>query len=214
MELNFGINTPHSKEVDTLYKLAYQCASSNTRVHCNVCPTCTYNIDRYGWDPKQIQLLKARALMDYQLAIANKKAAKEGYIKVEASIVIVVLIAVLFLFIGVGVINAEEQRIPQTIDEATALVKINLRDVNFDKQINCIDYAVIFYELWPNSQIIWVHNASKRFSHLLNMVDGTYIEPQVRSGDPARLWSKEWPTATKEDRTAYWSWWATHKRWY
>jgi hypothetical protein len=152
--------------------------------------------------------------MDYQLAETKKPAAKKEYVKTESALLIGVLIAVFFLFVSVGFINAEEQHIPRTIDEATALVKINLRDVNFDKQINCIDYAVIFYELWPNSQIIWVHNASKRFSHLLNMVDGTYIEPQVRSGDPARLWSKEWPTAIKEDRTAYWSWWATHKRWY
>jgi hypothetical protein len=208
MNLNLGINPPQSKEAETLYKLAYQCVHSHTTVHCNVCATCAYNIDRYGWEPNQVRLIKASALVDYQQAIVNDKNRTKQFIKSESTIMICIIIMVLFLFIGVGFIDAQ----PTTIEEATTFVKDNLRDVNFDKKINCIDYAVIFYEVWPNARMMHIYNFNG-FSHLLNKVGDTYIEPRVSNGDPLLLWSKEWYTVNVEDETDKWSWWATRKQW-
>jgi hypothetical protein len=215
MNLNFGITPPQSRTAESLYKLAYQCAHSHTKVQCNLCANCDYNIDRYGWDPAEVKVIKARAALDYQQTTQSGKQLVRATLKGEFVLVAIVILLLLFAAVGISRVGAQENTAqhPKTIEEATALVRANLRDVNFDDRINCIDYAVIFYEFWPDSEIIRCRNSKYGFHHLLNKVGDRYIEPQVRSGNPTVLWAKEWPDATKEVDTVVWAWWATHRRW-
>jgi hypothetical protein len=174
-----------------------------------------YNADRYGWDPNQVQLIKARASLDYHQSIGNAKHKTKQLFKTEFGIVAVIIAIILLLFVSMYAIGDDVHNTaqhPKTIEEATAWVRANLRDVNWDDKINCVDYSVIFYECWPDSKMIRCWD-SKGFNHLLNMVGGQYIEPQVRSGDPLILWSKQFPTAYKEDETTTWSYFATRRRW-
>jgi hypothetical protein len=107
----------------------------------------------------------------------------------ELGIVAIVIVCVLLILFGVSLINvANVPTHPSSIEEATQLVRQTVRDVNYDRKINCIDYAVVFYEVWTDSTIIRVWD-NQELNHLLNMVDGQYREPQVRSGDPHILWS-------------------------
>jgi hypothetical protein len=209
MNLNFGINPPQSKEAETLYQLAYRCVANHKTANCNACTNCAYNISRYGWDPNQVQLIKARALVDYQQNIANNKAKRKAYVKLEASLIIMSLFMLLLMFIGIEVLCTQER----TVEETIALVKPNLRDANWDKQINCIDYAIVFYEFYPNSRIIHAYNRSTRYDHLLNKVGDRYVEPQVYNGDPLMLWPIEWPNAKRNDETDKWAWFATRRHW-
>jgi hypothetical protein len=214
MNINLGI-TPQTQAQQDLYRLAYQCAHSHITVKCNICTTCTYNVHRYGYDPNEAELIKARALMDYNQYIATQALKKKAYWKVELAIGAVALVLILFIIFGIPqIIGAETNATtyPTTIEEATALVRQLIRDVNYDRQINCIDYAVVFYEIWPDSKIIRVWDDAD-LNHLLNMVGDRYIEPQVRNGDPHILWPT-FDTAYKKDQTNTWGYhWADKRRW-
>ncbi|MDR1073307.1 MAG: hypothetical protein LBL45_06495 [Treponema sp.] len=292
MNLNLGI-TPQTQAQQDLYRLAYHCAYSHTTVGCDMCATCIYNVHRYGYDPNEVELIKAHALMDYNQYVVTQKEKRKSYWQVEIGIGIVAIILILLIILGIpriidaatnpptrpvtikeapdvltqpvtvttdrvtmtvrSVTMAEAFDIfatihppayiedtkansawpglpppawlpaivkrvinmptrPATIEEATALVRQTIRDVNYDRKINCIDYAVVFYEIWPDSTIIRVWD-NKELNHLLNMVDGKYIEPQVRSGDPHILWPT-FDQAFKKDETRIWGYhWGNKRRW-
>jgi hypothetical protein len=176
-----------------------------------MCPNCTYNIFNYGWHPNEAKLIKARAVLDYQNAIADEQQSRKNYWRTELAMALVVAALLLFTCIGISFIGADEHK--PTIQAALDWTKAHLRDTNYDGIINCIDYAIVFYEYYPNARIIRSKNPEYMFDHLSNMVDGKYIEPQVSNGDPMRMWRKEWPDASKEDETLGWSWFATKKQW-
>jgi hypothetical protein len=212
MNVNLGI-TPQTQAQQDLYRLAYHCAYSHSTVKCNMCPTCTYNAHNYGWDTNEVNLIKARALIDYHEHVARQKQEVKSYWATELGITAGVIILILFLVICMRFMDrvSNVPQPPATIQEATQIVRNNLRDVNFDDKINCIDYAVIFYETYPDSKIIRVWD-NQELNHLLNQVGDQYIEPQVRSGDPTILWPT-FNSAYKKDETIRWSYWATRRRW-
>jgi hypothetical protein len=143
MNVNLGI-TPQTQAQQDLYRLAYQCVHSYTSVGCTVCPTCAYNIRRYGYDPNEVELIRARAIMDYNNYISNQKSKRKSYWQTELGILLIVIILVLFIVCAFN-ISEHVSNVPQhpsTIQETTQLVRANIRDVNYDDLINCIDYAV------------------------------------------------------------------------
>jgi hypothetical protein len=172
-----------------------------------------YNVDSFGWDPNQVKLIKAQAMLDYQQYVADKKAQNKAFWQGELAVTGIAIVMILFVFLCLNVLMANAEEKPRSITETIAYVRANIRDVNLDGKINCIDYAVMFYEYYPDSEIIHCKNNRYGFNHLLNRVNGRYIEPQTASGDPMVLWYKEWPDATKEEKTVYWAWWATDRHW-
>jgi hypothetical protein len=169
-------------------------------------------VHRYGWDPNEVNLIKARASMDYQQYISTHKQKVKSYWLFELSIVIMVIILVSIMFFSYKAMGLVDNTRPSpTVQEAIKLTGELLRDVNFDDKINCIDYAVVFYEVYPGAKIIRVWD-NGNLNHLLNQVGDDYIEPQVRSGDPNILW-RTFNTAFKKDQTYSWSIWATRRRW-
>jgi hypothetical protein len=160
--------------------------------------------------------------MDYQQHVATQKSKTKAYWQIEFGVLTVVLILILILIIGtrfidqvsnVGTPPSNVGTAPATIQEATQFVRDNLRDVNYDRKINCIDYAVIFYEIWPDAKIIRVWDNATDYNHLLNQVGDKYIEPQVRNGDPILMWRYQFPNAHKRDETQRWAIWASRRRW-
>jgi hypothetical protein len=99
LNFNIGLNPPQSREAETLYKLAYECAHNHTTIQCRKCKACMYNIDQYGWDPYEAKLIKARALMDYQQNVAYEKHKRREYWKGEIVLAAVVIGFCLFTYI-------------------------------------------------------------------------------------------------------------------
>ncbi|UTC62409.1 hypothetical protein E4O05_00355 [Treponema sp. OMZ 787] len=108
-------------------------------------------------------------------------------------------------------------------------VQENLRDVNDDGKINCIDYAVVFHEWMPNSYIL--HMKSGKINHLfvgcmiwpINKVDLywfrllDWVEPQAVSMNynANDLWRnhKDW-NELRVTEGKQWYKYATNKQWY
>jgi hypothetical protein len=89
--------------------------------------------------------------------------------------------------------------------------RIMVRDVNYDGIINCIDYAVVFYENYPNSKIVRVEYGM--FNHVLNYYGGRYVEPQAVDGDPVEMWGFQFTYPHKENVTEYYKRYATERKW-
>jgi hypothetical protein len=89
--------------------------------------------------------------------------------------------------------------------------QIMVRDVNYDGLLNCIDYAVVFYENYPNSKI--VHVKYEMFDHVLNYYGGRYVEPQAKDGDPKKMWGFQFTYPHKKDVTEYYKQYATERKW-
>jgi hypothetical protein len=218
MNLNLGINPPQSKEAESLYKLAYQCAHYQATTSCSNCHACPCNVEQYGYDPNQARLIRARAHLDYAETVTNRQAIQKAEKKASHLFTLSIILLLLFLFVGMTFVAHAEPNFgpasrPKTIEEAIVWVQANVRDVNKDKKLDCIDYAVIFYEIWPDSQLIRCWNDDETFNHLLNKVGDRYVEPRISNGDPAWLWPMYWAHAYKLDETHVWSVYATRKRW-
>jgi hypothetical protein len=150
-----------------------------------MCKTCPYNVFNYGWDPNGVRLIKARALLDYQHAVANAKQKRKEYWKGELTSSAIMLGFILLVCIALYVVfevllaaaPAPPSAQPATlsIEQTIRQVDTHLRDVNFDDKINCIDYAVVFYELYPNSKIIrcWDNGAAEL------IVFGVWVFPRI-----------------------------------
>jgi hypothetical protein len=221
MDFNFGIKPPQSKEAETLYRLAYQCVHLKATMRCNMCPNCTYNIFNYGWQPSEAKLIKARALVDYNDAIAAEANRKSMYKKTEFALCVGIGAVILFIILAFWVTGLLDSLvrvplIPDTqpatlsIENTIQQVKSTLRDVNKDNKINCIDYTIVFYELYPGSRIIRVWDNDK-LNHMLSKVGERYVEPQRSDGDP-NMWPT-FKTAHKKDVTDDWNYLATKKQW-
>jgi hypothetical protein len=219
MNLNLGINPPQSKDEESLYQLAYNCAASQAAVKCNACKKCMYNITLYGWDLSQIKLIKARATMDYHHDIYNKQREKKAYWQAEFgiaafTIVVILILALVLPYECDGLeLPPPPYSPPKHAPAMIRYVKENIRDVNGDGKINCVDYSVVFYENWPHSSIIHVWDNSVGFDHLLILAEGKYVEPQTPTGNPEVLWGKMFATTHKRNRTEVYGVWATRKSW-
>jgi hypothetical protein len=180
----------------------------------------------YGYDPNAAQLIKTRASLDYAQTMSAIQNKKKTFWKTELAIAAVAVILILCLVLSMRFMDrmigavptppsaapSEIYKPPSSIQEAVTTARSNVRDVNFDDKRNCIDFAVVFYEIWPNSKIIRVWNDAG-FNHLLNQVDDKYIEPQALYGDPHSMWP-EFDTMYKKDETYVWGWWASYKKWW
>ncbi|GHV85561.1 hypothetical protein AGMMS50230_11690 [Spirochaetia bacterium] len=205
MQLDFGI-VPQNRQQQDLYIVAYKCAELHTYYKCNDCNNCQWNIDLMGYASTETRLIKARAAIDY----ANKYNTYNKIMSDDRKLCVGLII---FIIIGIIVFRHLEfgdpentYQYPSTTAAYDAMIPYVrktqqlLRDVNKDGKINCIDYAVVFYEVTPNSKIIhcWDY---RDLNHLLNKVGDLYIEPQARDGRPGTLWPMSFPGSVKKDET-------------
>lgn len=76
------------------------------------------------------------------------------------------------------------------IDATLQKVQANKKDVNKDGKVNCIDYAVLFYQYYPYKDEVTISlnvNPKTGMNHLFNviLINGTWraIEPQTEPGN-------------------------------
>ena len=101
----------------------------------------------------------------------------------------------LLLFSCLFLVFSEEQNLQKTLSKVSKLTHKQVRDVDKNHRINCVDYAVIFKYVWDtntekgksfNCQIIRNKNPENGFHHLFIRVrvnsksEWIYIEPQAK----------------------------------
>jgi len=95
------------------------------------------------------------------------------------------------------------------------------RDVNWDRKLNCIDAAVVFYHYFPDkSKVKIMGNVYRNFNHLFISVftDGVWkaIEPQAYySGNKSYwmddVWGSRYDMRYDKDETKLWRWYLPWK---
>jgi hypothetical protein len=112
------------------------------------------------------------------------------------------------------------------IDETLSKVAEELwrgRDVNWDRQLNCIDATVVFYHYFPDKSKVCIMsnvNPAKNFNHLFISVftDGVWkaIEPQAYySGNESYwmedVWDSRYDMRYDREETRLWRWYLPWK---
>jgi hypothetical protein len=104
-----------------------------------------------------------------------------------------------------------DNAVEATLKQSSSLFLKQLVDVNQDGLYDCIDAAVLFYDLYPNKEDVQITrniNTREGFNHLFNSVrvNGKWvaIEPQRADGD-MRCWGRRYDPRYNKDETREWS---------
>jgi hypothetical protein len=236
MELDVNL-TPKNYDKESLYMVALNCAWQHNKTNCGnkpeACQKCNYNAYNYGYDPNEVKLLYGRA----NYAISIHPFNTRGEWKSMGGLIIMLILIVLIGKFAFGMIpkqlapyyvdppfNAEEvfgTYTTQQVRDSIQRTRLTLRDVNSDGEIDCIDWAVRFYEIHRGAKIYHCYYGvyGDQFTHLLNRVGDKYIEPQQYSGermdvgDPFQLWGGLFTRSYKDNVTAMYAKYATRKEW-
>jgi hypothetical protein len=209
---------------DNLYHLALQCEENKKNGCRGNCGACQFNVVLYTESIRDAALIKTTAMID-----AHKQYEYQQN-QLATSLGAFILIGIVILCImftcntpkkPVGMVaQAVEQIEPPTkvkvknINTVLRQTRMNLRDINNDGKINCIDYATIFYMKYGDGAHIIVNrsNPASDMNHLFNAIDTTdgglmYVEPQARAGiesyDPAQYWGADYNPAYNKDVTQF-----------
>jgi len=204
-----------AKRNTELYRIAYQCGILRLRGCKGYCGNCQFNASLYIDDPREAVLIKTNAAIDAEQAENYRREEDAGF---WAKIIAVVVFTLIFCW-QCAKCSAPKETPPKptvsikyyTIDVVSMLPSY-VRDVNGDGVINCIDYAVCFYELKPDSRIIRNQNPNTGWHHLFNAVpqpDGSwlYIEPNsAHSGSYSmkNIWGIEYDPRYNRNETHLW----------
>jgi len=181
-------NQQRSKE---FYRIAYECAESKAEGMCGgECAACTLNVHLYMDDIKDATLIKTSAAVDY---LRKQKAMKqftqsrdmEALGGVIGVILAIVLCAIPVFMVKSCISNAlkPKQDVDRTL-QAAYYVRDNIRDVDRDGSIDCVDRALLFREFYgPDAKLIWNRNPNTKMNHLFILINGTPIEPYSYSSD-------------------------------
>ncbi|GHV86658.1 hypothetical protein AGMMS50230_22660 [Spirochaetia bacterium] len=90
------------------------------------------------------------------------------------------------------------------IKQALVQTKEQVRDVNRDGKINCIDYTVTFYSIYgPEAKMMRIYNND--LNHLFIRVGNRDIEPQRLDGSMENAWGSRYKPGQSWDETHEWS---------
>jgi hypothetical protein len=203
-----------------MYRMAYHCIELQHERHCNQCFNCPFNISLFLDDEREVMLIKNDAQMSFDKRSRRKMRFTVGNV--------FLLILVIFLIYGcchyvnlgwasfTGWFDKPQQdtelaKIPQYIK----YVHKTIRDCNGDGVVNCIDYAIRFYEVCPHAFIILNKNKVTNMNHLFNAVHvksgWLFIDPGTV--DPyyytmKQVWGSMYNPYCNMDVTKYYSKWA------
>lgn len=199
---------PTSQE--TLWKCAVECGKRRHNKSCQHkwgsgrCLNCNVFILNYcDWDYKQVALFQRRA--DFK-AVKMIISANKHHL---------VWAALLIIFLMLSYVSYQKEQIrkppPQGVDPIQYTInkikKIDVKkiDVNGDKSITCIDYAVQFYRLYPNQQevrVIWNYNPPT-MNHLFVKVGTIDVEPNGKGKSylMTDVWDRQYNSAYNKDVT-------------
>jgi uncharacterized protein YuzB (UPF0349 family) len=202
-----------------LYRLAYQCAV-NKQLGCKgFCGNCQLNVSLYADNPREAVLIRTSAEMDAAKAY-QKRQNDERESRYKLYIFAAIILAVIIKcnipsapkpqqtapVKGDRLYTTNNKSVTGTIDEVHRLIY----DLNKDGEIDCVDYACLFYKLWGNgAYIMRNYNSKTGFNHLFNAVENgdgytIMIEPQSRDAS-FDMWGSRYNPMINEDETEYWA---------
>ena len=205
------------------YRLAYQCEAFKSQRACNqaYCGNCQFNVSLYTADAREAVLIKTSAAIDF--AKAKQYESQDNMRNIIWGIVTIVLIVwavssfksctapkktALFPMAS----DPPTQSIPipvqeqAVIDRAVRAVKETVFDINGDGLVNCIDYAIMFCMLHPQSTIVLNKNPHTGMNHLFNGIQTSigYIHIDPQNGKTMEeTWGSKYDQRYNENRTRY-----------
>lgn len=200
-----------------LNNIAESCAAHYAEHRCSRnCNNCSLNLNRY-LPEKEATMLKTDALLRYEYFAEKERAKNESNLH-KGLVSLILLIAILFFnaidhVYGVDYLYKTDEE----IQEVLCHVRDTIRDVNFDGEINCIDYSVRAYEVLPYSKIMRID--VPWMNHLyIRLYNGRDIEPQHwynLNFDMYDVWGTdyEFDKFLHRDETRLWKLYALKKEW-
>jgi len=174
-----------------LYRVAYQCAENRSTGRCkpeNYCGNCPLNVSLYLADQREAVLIKTNAALDY----GKVRAERQSEVVKWLTIIALIIAGIMWLSSSVESCTAPRERPRDTVtrqatfgDVPTTIARVSntVRDINGDNLINCIDYSLQFYKLFPGEcRIIVNRNSGTGMHHMFIQawIGGKWIdiEPQ------------------------------------
>jgi hypothetical protein len=203
-----------------LYHVALQCEMNRQAGHCvnYNCQTCNLNIVHYTTSLAKAGLVKATANVD-----ANRRAQYAKNDNVFGYICLVTIAGIILaIVLAVSSCNKPVATVPQDtipidrIEQTLKLVRRDIKDLNDDGLVNCIDYAKLFKKYYGyNARIIRNINKDTGMDHLLNAVMNSdkdpiskwiIVEPQGNSYTwrPNIFWGSKYNSDKDYDETWLW----------
>jgi hypothetical protein len=205
-----------------LENIATMCAYRQLYKKCNeVCTDCHLNLRRYMnmTDAENDMLLMygGRKAVALRRSIVGKQV-----LKVLAAALLTVVLYKCYIPqlrpTKQAIQVVYDNTVETTLKQSSSLFLKQLVDVNQDGLYDCIDAAVLFYDLYPNKgdvQITRNINTREGFNHLFNSVrlDGKWVavEPQRADGD-MRCWGRSYDPKYNKDETEKWTVYLTKRK--
>ena len=192
-------NTP-IPQYDILYRFALDCAEHKIRGNCDfLCKQCPSNVSLYSIAREDAVMLQHSAELEINHRFKLQHESRIQELEYHAirkrermsvdmagikSILYTAILTILCLILIQKCSTVKPQNTEQNRKVAiiSTLRAIEQRDADGDGLIDCVDYAIQFYELYPDKsrvRIIWNKNKPVGMNHLFVMVDGVPIEPAV-----------------------------------
>jgi hypothetical protein len=228
-QLDLNLNTQNSAH-DNLYHIALQCEENKKNGCANQCGACPFNVVLYTESMREAALIKTTAMVDAHKKFEYQQNQSNAGI---GGLIIIVMIISWFVFTcsPKKTVNAPKNTAktelvkakPKNLSTLIKQVRQDLRDVNDDGLLNCIDYAVIFYEKYNAAFgegahiIVNQNNPYSDMNHLFNAVetrDGSliYVEPQSESTNtsPDNFWGIKYNPEYNRDMTYFYKQYANY----
>jgi hypothetical protein len=204
-----GPLTNHEKSRE-FYRFAYACEEQSKRCD-HQCAVCSLNVHLYCDDPREATLIKTSARLDY----SRRGLSDFSQWLLSAFMYIVIIGGLIFgVWSCVSCSSAPKQstvNIAQQTYDTAVYVKSHIYDVDRDGLIDCVDYATLYFDKYPdksNLRLMWVYRADIDETHLYVRVNGTDIEPQSINPDFSKRtlryhWGNKMNYRKIKDVTAY-----------
>jgi hypothetical protein len=185
-------------QYDILYRFALDCAEHKIRNNCDFqCKQCASNVSLYSIAREEAVMLQhsAELEMDHRFKIQHedrmreleytdrKNAEGRGLAVYILAQLIIICTIVATVVIICSLKDKPKNTAPARTDYIiSTLQKVRSIDTDGSGAIDCIDYALQFYDLYPDKsavRIIWNKNKPVGMNHLFVTVDGIPIEPAV-----------------------------------
>ena len=208
-----------------LYRIAYQCALLKQQGCNGYCGNCQLNTSLYIDDAREAVLIKTNAAID---AEQMREYKKDEDISFWVKFFVVAIFCISFavtchtnkLKQPKPTATPTETQVPRPIPVPSVRITGDvidylpniIRDVNGDGQINCIDWAVVFYEVRPDCRIIRNQHPTNGFHHLFIAIPQPgntwlYIEPNTAGQLYYRMdlvWGDKYDPRYNRDETHIW----------
>jgi hypothetical protein len=213
-----------------LNQFACDCAEQRYFKRCNMqCTSCPSNVSLYcGLSKEEAVALQHSANISFRAWAAHEAAwqkRERGEHRTNRFLAgIWIALGILWVLFMLGLYHWNKKADPapgQQAEDILPLVapivdtleRIYRADIDGDGKISCIDYALQFYNAYPNREdvrLVVNYNKETGYNHLFVKVRGVAVEPvsllKPKPGNPVGIidyWGAQWDPAWDRDVTAH-----------